>query len=230
MFQALIDQANDMIQRLYACAEKGRNDVPLAVTIRYSEYEAWDTAAYGILRSVFGPDAAEISRWRSLSDRRASLLGEARRSDVKRGEFFGLIDYFNLAIGLLREYDAAYQLERNSTNLAAGQAAEPTTELAPMPAHEQLRQPASQEPPDESHDEFDEPELVRRVAEDRWDMIIALNNRSYDWLVEMAAAREPTKIADSAAVARFAAAIIERVATQMQRSREHGAPERPQAH
>src|SRR5215216_2849011 len=97
MFQALIDQAYDMVQRLYACAEKGRNDVPLAVTIRYSEYEAWDTAAYGILSTVFGPDAAEISRWRSLADRRATLLGEARRSDVKRGEFFGLIDYFNLA-------------------------------------------------------------------------------------------------------------------------------------
>src|SRR6266508_4381965 len=119
MFQALIDQAHAMIQRLYACAEKGRNDVPLAVTIRYSEYEAWETTAYGIVRTVFGPDNAEVSRWRALADRRAMLLGEARRSDVKRGEFFGLIDYFNLAIGVLREYDAAYQCELNSTNLPA---------------------------------------------------------------------------------------------------------------
>jgi hypothetical protein len=229
MFQALIDQANDMIQRLYACAEKGQNDVPLDVTIRYSEYEAWETAAYGMLRTVFGPDAAEISRWRSLADRRATLLGEARRSDVKRGEFFGLIDYFNLAIGVLREYDAAYDHERSSAALPAQQATETPTDLATTPAREQLQQPASQVQPDESQDQFGEPEVVRRVAKDRWDMIISLSNHSYDWLVEMAAAREPTKTADSAAVARFAAAVIERIATQMQRSREHGAPERPQA-
>jgi hypothetical protein len=229
MFQALIDQAHDMIQRLYACAEKGRNDVPLSVTIRYSEYEAWETAAYGIVSTVFGRDAAEVSRWRSLADRRAMLLGEARRSDMKRGEFFGLIDYFNLAIGVLREYDAAYQHERNSANAVDQQTTDTPADLAPMPAREQLQQPASQDQFEESEEQFDKPELVRRVAEDRWDMIISLSNTSYNWLVEMAAAREPTKTADSAAVARFAAAVIERVATQLQRSREHGAPERPQA-
>jgi hypothetical protein len=229
MFQALIDQAYDMIQRLYACAEKGRNEVPLAVTIRYSEYEAWETTAYGILKTVFGPDAAEISRWRSLADRRAMLLGEARRSDVKRGEFFGLIDYFNLAIGVLREYDAVYQHERSSAALAAHQAGEPPSDLAPIPAHERLQQPTAEEQIEESQDQFDEPEVVRRAAEDRWDVIVGLNNDVYNWLHEMAAAREPTKTADGAAVARLAAAIIERVAAQMQRSREHGAPEHPQA-
>jgi hypothetical protein len=229
MFQALIDQAHDMIQRLYTCAEKGRNDVPLAITIRYSEYEAWETAAYGIVSTVFGRDAAEVSRWRSLADRRAMLLGEARRNDVKRGEFFGLIDYFNLAIGTLREYDAAYQHQRSSANVEAQQTAETPADLARMPANEQLQQPASQDQFDESEEQFEEPEVLRRVAEDRWDVIISLSNASYDWLVEMAAAREPSKTADSPAVARFAAAIIERVATQMQRSRERGAPERPQA-
>ena len=229
MFQALIDQAYDMIQRLYACAEKGRNEVALAVTIRYSEYEAWETAAYGILKTVFGPDAAEVARWRSLADRRAMLLGEARRSDVKRGEFFGLIDYFNLAIGALREYDAIYQHERSSAALAAQQAAEPPADLVPVPAHERLQQPAHEDEAEESQDEFDEPEVVRRVAEDRWDVIISLNNHSYEWLVEMAAAREPARTADGDAVARLASAIIERVvAQQMQRSREHGAPAHPQ--
>jgi len=222
MFQALIDQAHAMIQRLYACAEKGRNDVPLAVTIRYSEYEAWETTAYGIVRTVFGPDTAEVSRWRALADRRAMLLGEARRSDVKRGEFFGLIDYFNLAIGVLRQYDAAYQCELNSTNLPAREPTDAPADLAPMPAHEQLQQPASQ-------DQFDEPEVVRRVDQDRWEVVISVDNNSYDWLFEMAAVREPTKTADGAAVARLAATIIERVATQTRRSRERGASERPQA-
>lgn len=222
MFQVLIGQAQDMIQRLYACAEKGRNDVPLAVTIRYSEYEAWETAAYGIVSTVFGPDTAEVSRWRTLADRRAMLLGEARRSDVKRGEFFGLIDYFNLAIGVLREYDAAYQYELSSANLAAREPTDTPADLAPMPAHEQLQQPANQ-------DEFEEPELVRRVDEDRWEVVISVDKNSYDWLVEMAAAREPAKTADGAAVARLAATIIERVATQTQRSRERGGSERPQA-
>src|SRR6266511_1175791 len=182
MFQALIDQAHAMIQRLYACAEKGRNDVPLA-------------------------------------DRRAMLLGEARRSDVKRGEFFGLIDYFNLAIGVLREYDAAYQCELNSTNLPAREPTDAPADLAPMPAHEQLQQPASQ-------DQFDEPEVVRRVDQDRWEVVISVDNNSYDWLFEMAAVREPTKTADGAAVARLAATIIERVAAQTQRSRERGGSER----
>lgn len=226
MFQALIDQAYDMIQRLYACAEKGRNEVPLAVTIRYSEYEAWETAAYGILGTAFGLDAPEISRWRSLAERRSALLGEARRSDVKRGEFFGLIDYFNLAIGALREYDAAYEHERSSAALAVQPNSATSTELAPIPAHERLHQPTAEEQFEESQEQFGEPEVVRRAAEDRWDVIVALNDGVYSWLHEMAAAREPTKTADGAAVARLAAVIIERVAAQTQRSREHGAPAR----
>jgi hypothetical protein len=215
-----------MIERLYACAEKGRNDVPLAVTIRYSEYEAWETAAYGILGTVFGPDAPEISRWRSLAERRATLLGEARRSDVKRGEFFGLIDYFNLAVGALREFDAAYEYERSTAAPAAQQSPQTSTELAPMPAHSRLQQPLAEERFGESQDEAEEPAVVRRVAEDRWDVIVPLSDGVYNWLHEMAAAREPARTADGAAVARLAAAIIERVAAQTQRSRDHGAPQR----
>lgn len=227
MFQALIDQAYDMIQRLYTCAEKGRNEVPLAVAIRYSEYEAWETTAYGIISTVFGPDSTEVGRWRALSERRSMLLVEARRNDLKRGEFFGLIDYFNLAAGVLREYEAAYQHDKiaaqaSASNMADTPASTPSdtpTDLAPLHAQEPPRQPASADQVDQA--EIDEPDVARRVAADRWDVIISLNDEVYTWLADMAATREPTST-DGSAVARLAATIIERVVTQTQRSRARG--------
>ena len=223
MFQALIDQAHDMVNRLYACAEKGRTEVPLAVAIRYSEFEAWETTAFGIINTVFGSESTEVARWRALAERRSMLLVEARRSDLKRGEFFGLIDYFNLAAGVLREYEAAYQHD-----MIAAPASPPvetvttvavngTTDLASVPAPEPTFHASN------SHDrEFREPPVVRQVADDQWNVIVSVNDDVYTWLSEMAALRDRTSSADGSAVARLATTIIERVAMQTQRSRARG--------
>lgn len=205
MFQALIDQAQELIQRLYACAEKGRNDVPLAVTIRYSEYEAWDTSARGIIGVAFGADTAEMLRWRALAERRAALLGEARRNDVKRGEFLGLIDYFQLAIGMLREFDAAYQHDMSMTSMASQAAVEVQT----VNGAQQFGAPISQHHAQEPH--------LAAPAADPWQITLTLNEEIYNWLADSAAAREQKRTAGHADVVRLATAIIERVAAQTQR-------------
>ena len=207
MFQAIIDQANDLIQRLYTCAEKGRNDVPLGVAPRYSEYEAWGTAAHRLVVLAFGEDTSELARWVALGERRASLLGEARRADVKRGEFFGLIDYFNLAIGLLHEFEATYQHDMAMANTPAQNGAEPAE---PSHANGYAQLPLAQ---------ARMPEPPAAPPPDPWSITIALNEGLYRWLAEMAAAREQMPTVDNAAVARLATTIIERVATQTQRSR-----------
>lgn len=225
MFQALIDQAHNMVNRLYACAEKGRGEVPLAVAIRYSEFEAWETTAFGIINTVFGSESTEVARWRALTERRTMLLVEARRSDLKRGEFFGLIDYFNLAAGVLREYEALYQHVLSAATSPEGPPVETvttvamngTTDLASVPAPEPVRHASN------SHDrEFQEPPVVRRVADNQWNVIVAVNNEVYTWLSDMAALRDRTSSADGDAIARLATTIIERVAMQTQRSRASG--------
>jgi hypothetical protein len=61
MFQPLIDQGRDMIRRLYASAEQGRDAAPEASKIRPSELEAWDSAARGIIRRWWARRCAKIS-------------------------------------------------------------------------------------------------------------------------------------------------------------------------
>ena len=226
MFQALIDQAHDMIQRLYACAEKGRSEVPLGVAIRYSEFEAWETTASGIINTVFGAGSGEVARWRALTERRTVLLVEARRSDLKRGEFFGLIDYFNLAAGVLREYEAFYQHDQAAAQATASAPAETpasapangSADLAPLHTYEPSIRPASSAPA--SVAEPDPPPIARRVGDDQWDVTISMSNQMYTWLSNMAALRDRTA-ADGSAVARLVTTIIERVVSQTQRSRTH---------
>lgn len=206
MFQALIDQAQELIQRLYACAEKGRNEVALAVTIRYSEYEAWDTMARGIIGVAFGDDTTEMLRWRALAERRAALLGDARRNDVKRGEFLGLIDYFNLAIGMLHEFDATYQHDMSMTSLASQPAVEVQTVNGAQQSAPLARQAYAQEP------------HLSAPADDPWQVTLTLDEEIYNWLADSAAAREQKRTAAHADVVRLATAIIERVAAQTQRA------------
>jgi hypothetical protein len=216
MFQAMIEQAHGLIERLYACAEKGRNDVPLAVSIRYSEYEAWGTAAHRLVTLAFGQDTDELARWVALGERRATLLGEARRADVKRGEFFGLIDYFNLAIGMLHEFEATYQHDLAMAS-AAPPAAEAPAEYATPNGHEQAPQPlavVSAPPP--------APAAAPDPPPDPWSVTVALNERLYGWLAELAALRDQTPTADKAAIARLITTILERVATQTQRQPRAG--------
>src|SRR5215212_3534797 len=130
MFQSLIEQARSIIQRLHASAELGLDKVPELTKVRPSELEAWDTAAHAIVVLLFGANSAAWLRWRALAERRGLLVGDARRRDVKRGDYFGLIDYFHLAIGVLLEFDASYQHRR----AALAPTAQPGTPLALLPA------------------------------------------------------------------------------------------------
>jgi hypothetical protein len=189
MFQPLIDQGRDMIRRLYASAEQGRDAAPEASKIRPSELEAWDSAARGIIRTLFGADAAELAWWQALAERRAALVGEAMRKDIKRGEYLGLIDFFHLAIGVLLEFEAKYQHRLAAPNAApAPVAAALADQLAP-PA----QAPAAR-------------------AANGWELTIELTGDTYHWLADAAAAREPADDEDEDAAARLAATIIERVA------------------
>jgi hypothetical protein len=199
MFQALIEQARDMIQRLHASAEQGRDTVPEALKVRYSELEAWDAATQGILHIVFGADTPELSGWQALIERRGALVGEAMRKDIKRGEYFGLIDYFHLAIGLLLEFEAKYQHQ-----LASPYAASLRTAVG---LAEQLGS-------------YDQPQ-VASAADDRWELTISVTRETYHWLNQVVASREPARINQGNAAARLAATIIERVASNTrQRKRQ----------
>src|SRR5205823_2759240 len=112
MFESLIEQAHSIIQRLHTSAEQGVDKVPEATKVRPSELEAWDTTAHAIVALLFGANSAAWVRWRALAERRGGLVGDARRRDIKRGDYFGLIDYFQLAIGALLEFEASYQHRR----------------------------------------------------------------------------------------------------------------------
>ena len=209
MFQSLIDQARSIIQRLYASAEQAPEKVPDAAKVRPSELEAWDAAAHAIVAMLFGANSAAWVRWRALAERRAGLVGDARRRDIKRGDYFGLIDYFNLAIGALLEFEASYQ-HRRATPAPAEPS--PSAALALQPARPEqapLSQPNGQQP--------SEPQPLVRATDEGWELMLALSDDAYDWLRSVVAAREPGRSGDSAAIVELAATIIERVARNTQR-------------
>jgi hypothetical protein len=214
MFQSLIEQAHSIIQRLYASAEQTVDTVPDAIKVRPSELEAWDTAAHAIVALLFGANSAAWVRWRGLAERRGGLVGDARRRDIKRGDYFGLIDYFNLAIGALLEFEASYQHKRSTPAPAETQ---PGTTLALPPARPEqapLTPPATQPPPAPAPPE---PLPLVRTTDDGWELRLALTDEAYEWLRGVVAAREPARTGDSAAIVELAATIIERVARNTQR-------------
>jgi hypothetical protein len=211
MFQSLIEQARSIIQRLYASAEQAVDTVPDATKVRPSELEAWDTAAHAIVALLFGANSAAWVRWRALAERRGGLVGDARRRDIKRGDYYGLIDYFNLAIGALLEFEASYQHRRS-----APAPAQPSTTLALPPARPEqapLSPPVTQPPPAPPP----EPPPLVRTTDDGWELRLSLSDEAYEWLRGVVAAREPARTGDSAAIVELAATIIERVARNTQR-------------
>src|SRR5215213_4001982 len=163
MFQSLIEQARSIIQRLYASAEQALDSVPDATKVRPSELEAWDTAAHAIVALLFGANSAAWVRWRALAERRGGLVGDARRRDIKRGDYFGLIDYFNLAIGALLEFEASYQHKRPVSN-----GTQPSAALALPPGQPEqvpLSSPVAQPPAAPP-----EPPPLVRTTDDGWDL------------------------------------------------------------
>jgi hypothetical protein len=204
MFESLIEQAHSLIQRLHVSAELGLEKVPEATKVRPSELEAWDVATHGIVAMLFGANSAAWLRWRALAERRGVLIGEAGRRDIKRGDYFGLIDYFHLAIGALLEFEAGYQHRRAAP---APTTANPSTTLALPPAQPV---PAPPSPPPA-------PLPLVRTTDDGWELTLALSDEAYDWLRAVVASREPARTGDSAAIVELAATIIERVARNTQR-------------
>jgi hypothetical protein len=212
MFESLIEQARSIIQRLHESAELGLDKVPESTRVRPSELEAWDVATHGIVALLFGANSAAWVRWRSLAERRGVLIGEAGRRDIKRGDFFGLIDYFHLAIGVMLEFEASYQHRRATPAPAA---ANSSTTLALPPAQPAPVQPAPPSPPVKPPPP--EPPPLVRTTDDGWELTVALTDEAYEWLRAVVAAREPARTGDSAAIVELAATIIERVARNSQR-------------
>ena len=209
MFEALIEQAHGLIQRLHTSAELGLEKVPEATKVRPSELEAWDVATHGVVALLFGANSAAWVRWRALAERRGVLIGDAGRRDIKRGDYFGLIDYFHLAIGVMLEFEASYQHRRATPAPAA---ANPSATLALPPAQPNPpppSPPASPPPP--------EPLPLVRTTDDGWELTLVVSDAAYDWLRSVVAAREPARTGDSAAIVELAATIIERVARNTQR-------------
>ncbi len=213
MFQALIEQARAMIQRLHASAEHGRDAVPEAVKLRLSELQAWDTSVQGIISLLFGPGAPALGRWRALIERRSALVGDAMRKDIKRGEYYGLIDYFHLAIGLLLEFEAAYRHQTASPPQAQVAAMAPPVAQLPPPDPE--RRIASE-------DLLDGRPPAARAVDGRWELTICVTGETYRWLSEAAVAREPGRDDDGGAAADLAATIVERVAQNTKRKQQYG--------
>jgi hypothetical protein len=213
MFEALIEQARSIIQRLHTSAELGLDKVPEPTKVRPSELEAWDAAAHAIVALLFGANSAAWLRWRALAERRGALVGDARRRDIKRGDYSGLIDYFQLAIGALLEFEASYQHRRASPAPAE-----------PSPSGALALRPGQPEPPSSPHNGqqhaappvAEAPPLVR-ASDDGWELTLALSDEAYEWLRGVVAAREPARTGDSAAIVELAATIIERVARNTQR-------------
>ena len=208
MFESLIEQARSIIQRLHESAALGLENVPESTKVRPSELEAWDVATHGIVALLFGANSAAWLRWRSLAERRGVLIGEAGRRDIKRGDYFGLIDYFHLAIGAMLEFEASYQHRR----AAPAPAATPSTTLALPPA-----QPAPAPPSPPVSPAPPEPLPLVRTTNDGWELTLALSDEAYDWLRAVVAARDPARTGDSSAIVELAATIIERVARNSQR-------------
>jgi hypothetical protein len=236
MFQGIMEQARSMIQRLHASAEQGRDAVPEAMRVRYSELEAWDAATQGIIKVAFGADAVELSWWRTLTERRGAIVGEAMRKDIKRGEYFGLIDFFHLAIGALLEFEARYQHRLASPSTASLHTAvalidrlspQDQERLARLMTHDSPNgqlQAASPAPADShahaaSPPPGDIPTRAARQAANHWELTISVTPETYRWLYEAAAAREPASAGEGDAAARLAATIVERVVTNTRNSR-----------
>jgi hypothetical protein len=211
-----------MIRRLHICAEQGRDTVPEAMKIRLSELEAWENATQGILNLAFGMRTIEMSRWHALAARRAALVGEARRNDIKRGEYFGLIDYFHLAIGLLLEFDAAYQ-RKLAANAPPPQEAVASFGNGPQPAPQAPLATAPQTAPSAPTSAPPAPSVSPPSAwehEDQWELVVVVNKNTYEWLCDVVAARDPARAGDADAIVEFAATIIERVATNTRRKHQ----------
>jgi hypothetical protein len=179
--------------------------------VRISELEAWDTATRAIVNDIFGGDSAEAARWRLLTDRRVTIVGDAMRKDIKRGEYFGLIDYFHLAAGALVEFEAKYQRQQARPMPAPSRAVGALAEPAPPLEQAPLAPPAA--PPVPSNG--DRPPA--RAVDDGWELTIAVSDETYEWLAEAAIAREPAPDGEEAAAARLAATIVERVAANTRR-------------
>src|SRR5690348_3977816 len=105
MFQPLIEQERTMISRKHTSTEQGRDTTSDTQKVRPSEFEAWETATQDVINLLFGSNGVALARWHALAQRRSVLMGDAMRKDIKRGEYFGLIDYFHLAIGMLLEFE-----------------------------------------------------------------------------------------------------------------------------
>ena len=215
MFEALIEQARSIIQRLHTSAELGLDKVPETTKVRPSELEAWDAAAYAIVALLFGANSAAWLRWRALAERRGALVGDARRRDIKRGDYYGLIDYFHLAIGALLEFEASYQhrriapapLEASTSGALALRPGQPE----PPPSSLSNGQQAAAPPV-----ELSPPALIR-ATDDGWELTLAVSDDAYEWLRAVAASRDPARTGDSTAIVDLAATIIERVARNTQR-------------
>jgi hypothetical protein len=216
MFESLIEQAHSIIQRLHESAELGLDKVPEATKVRPSELEAWDVATHGVVALLFGANSAAWTRWRGLAERRGVLIGEAGRRDIKRGDFFGLIDYFHLAIGVMLEFEASYQHRRAGPVAAAT----PSTTLAlpaAQPAPAPPTQPVSPPPPPAAPPPPPAPLPLVRTTDDGWELTVVLTDEAYDWLRAVVTTRDPARTGDGAAIVELAATIIERVARNTQR-------------
>ena len=214
MFEALIEQARSIIQRLHTSAELGLDKVPEPTKVRPTELEAWDAAAHAVVALLFGANSAAWLRWRALAERRGALVGDARRRDIKRGDYYGLIDYFHLAIGALLEFEASYQHRRSSPAPAE-----------PSPSGALALRPGQTEPPSSPSNgqqhagppSVEVPPPLVRATDDGWELALALTDEAYEWLRAVVASRDPARIGDSAAIVELAATIIERVARNTQR-------------
>lgn len=215
MFESLIEQAHSIVQRLHTSAELGLDKVPEATKVRPSELEAWDVATHGVVALLFGANSAAWTRWRALAERRGVLIGEAGRRDIKRGDFFGLIDYFHLAVGAMLEFEASYQHRR----AAPAQAAPSSTTLA-LPAAQPAPAPPSppaSPPPPAVPPPPPAPLPLVRTTDDGWELTVSVTDEAYEWLRGVVASREPARTGDSTAIVELAATIIERVARNTQR-------------
>ena len=197
MFEPLIDQARDLIQRLHAGADKAREGGAATMPIRPSEFEAWGTAAQGIIAALFGAASPALARWLALGERQSQLISEAVRSDGKRGEYFGLIDYFHLAIGLMTELEVAYHASAPQAHPApAGQFADQSGASVPAAAEPAPAPPGS--------------------------LALELRPSTYEWLEALTASRTGMRHPEREVVAQVATAILEQVIATMRRGQRAG--------
>ena len=208
MFQSLIEQAHSIIQRLHASAELGVDTSSRGIqeygqaSLKRGTPPRMRSLPCCLARTQ--PPGCAGARWPSDV---ACWSARPGRRDIKRGDYYGLIDYFHLAIGALREFEASYQHRRaapgggSHSQHHTGAAAGAAPHLSPPVS------PASRP----------EPVSLVRTTDDGWELTLALSDEAYDWLRGVVAAREPARTGDSAAIVELAATIIERVARNSQR-------------